>query len=344
MFCSTKRNQWIVGSVVGASTAALCLGVFGCGGRRTESTEKIGEQVRLRLPWTFQAQFAGPILAARPGGAYERNGLAVSIEQGGLNINAPQDLADGLFEFGILQPDQMILANARVDPGKRLQAVAVVFRDSMTCFMVKRGSGIQTVRDMKGKRVGTKEGTNVHSEFLALLARESMTLKDVVPVPVQWDLGLLVSGKVDVFPGFTINEPFQARAAGADVSLITPSQFGLRLYGDIVAARESTVKERKSTVQAFVKGTLEGWREACDDRKRAIAEILRRNPLLHADHQEFMLDACCSLRGEKNVREGVSEESVWIEMVQMLEGYGSLPKGVVSPRTLYTNSMLPATQ
>jgi hypothetical protein len=40
------------------------------------------EKVRLLLPYTMQAQFAGPVVAAKPGGAYQREQLAVEIEPG----------------------------------------------------------------------------------------------------------------------------------------------------------------------------------------------------------------------------------------------------------------------
>lgn len=347
--CKNSRFQFLLAAVkvmVGLTAAGLLVSCS-CGktmapGPETEAhSHKV---VRLQLPWTMQAQFAGPIVAARPAGPYERRGLRVDLVEGGFTVNAPVEVASGNADFGILQPDQLIYFDARNnDQSKHLRAVAVIFGESMTCFMVRHGSGIRDFADFRGKRVGIKEGTNVHNEFKAVVAKAGLDLEDDMDlVPVQWDLGLFINGSVDVFPGFSINEPFQARKAGLEVELLRPAQSDLKLYGDVLVTRQELILESPDIVRAVVEGTLEGWREAVSNPGEAIALILEHDSLLQTDHQEFMLNASRSLLSPLRSDAGRSSREVWEEMVNLLVTYGDLEEGSVKPENLYTNTFVPS--
>ncbi|MGZ8874809.1 MAG: ABC transporter substrate-binding protein, partial [Halobacteriota archaeon] len=191
------------------------------------TSEQELQKVKLLLPWSMQAQFAGPVVAAKPKGAYERERLLVEIEPGGFAVNTPMEVAQGNAEFGIVQPDQLILAQTQLTGSNRLRAIAIIFKESMTCFMVRTTSGIKTVSDFRGRRVGTKETTNVDVEFRAMLQKAGVRSAEMELIPVQYDIGLFISGRIDIFPGFVINEPYIARKAGIETELLKPSQFGV---------------------------------------------------------------------------------------------------------------------
>ena len=338
-----RANNWplrLVGCLM-----FLALGVSGCS--RDEDPPKTVAvstvPVGLQLPWVYQAQFAGPIVAALPGSDYERNGLEVQIDEGGVDSAIVQRIANGASEFGVMQPDQLIFYNAREpDPSKRLVSIAVVFPQSMTCFMVRKDSGIKTIEDFRGKRIGVKENTNVDNEFNALLAQAGLAREsDVTTVPVRWDLGLFTNGDLDVFPGFSINEPFQARKSGVAVELLTPSQFGLELYGDVLVTSQVVIDEKPEVVRAFVAATLDGWKRAFNQPEVAIEAVLERNQLLEIEHQEFMLNASKSIALSGSGPFGSQDADVWANMVRVLENYGGLPTGTVDPSSLFTNDFLP---
>jgi ABC-type nitrate/sulfonate/bicarbonate transport system substrate-binding protein len=326
-------------------TAVLSVLIIGGCSNDKEKTESIKDKdsIKLQLPWTIQAQFAGPILATRPGGFYEQEGLEVDIVEGGFNINTPAEVAKGNAQFAIMQPDQLIYFNAQESESEKdLIAIAVIFQESMTCFMTRKDSGIKTIKDFRGKRIGVKEGTNVDNEFNALIAKAGLDReKDFQTVPVQWDIGIFIKGDIDVFPGFSINEPFQARKAGVETELLSPAQFGLELYGDVIVTTKHLTKENPRLVKAFVKATLNGWKEAFATPKEAVALILKQNPLLETEHQEFMLDASKNLAMSNGKMTGKSDENVWKNMVTILEKYGTLEAGSVDYLKLFTNDFLP---
>jgi ABC-type nitrate/sulfonate/bicarbonate transport system substrate-binding protein len=301
------------------------------------------ERVVMRLPWVIQTQFAGSIVAARPGGPYERERLDVELRPGGGDVNVMSLVGDGKEEFAITQPDQLVYWNAKATGSQRCVAVGVVFPESMTCFMTRKADGIDSIEKFRGRKVGTKEGTNVHNEFLALVSKAHLDPKtDVVQIPVQWDIGLFINGQVDVFPGFTINEPFTVRKAGVDIDLLTPKQFGLDLYGDVVVTRADYCTKRADTVRRMVAATSAGWKEAKANPAEAVSIVLKRDPLLKVDHQEAMLRACLAMQGESLTGLTPSKPETWAQIVSMLERFGGLTPGKVKPGDLFNNEFLAA--
>lgn len=298
-------------------------------------------EVTVQLPWTIQAQFAGPIIAARREGEYKTAGLNVKLVEGGFNVNAPAQVSNGAAAFAIVQPDQLLYHNAQqTDRSRQLVAVATIYRRSMSTFLVHDDSTIRTIADFKGKRVGVKRGQNVDNELTALLVKYGLTRKDIVEVPVQYDLGLFKARSIDIFPCFSINEPYQAKKDGIKFRMLSPSDFGLDLYGDVVVTSRKLVESDPALVKAFVGATVAGWNRAFGDPGAAVAEVVSLNKLLDVDHQQYMLEASRALILPSTGQIGQSDKAVWESMIQMLEKYGTLAAGVLRADDQFSNEFL----
>src|SRR5918994_1718112 len=70
------------------------------------------DKVTLRLKWLHQAQFAG-FYTADQKGFYEKNGIDVTINPGGVDFPAVQMVASGSEHFGVTGADQILIAREK---------------------------------------------------------------------------------------------------------------------------------------------------------------------------------------------------------------------------------------
>src|SRR5688500_8136296 len=207
-FVKVRRLWWLALPVV-----VLALVVAGCGSddddddaAGTTAAETTGTQetadVTLQLKWVTQGQFAG-YYAALEQGYYEDESLNVTIRPGGPDIVPEQVVLGGQAEFGIDWLDNLL---ATRDQGEEIVNVAQVFaRSGMTEVSFKE-KGIDSIEDLRGKKVGVWLGGNEHKLFAALTKNGIDPQKDAEIVAQPFDMNLLLNGEVDAAAAMTYNE------------------------------------------------------------------------------------------------------------------------------------------
>ena len=83
-----------------------------------------------------------------------------------------------------------------------LRAIANLYPESFH-LVARKGAGIKTIKDLKGKRVAVFPGTTQEVFFLERLRMEGMTIKDVEPVRVSFsEMHIALSrGDIDAYVG-----------------------------------------------------------------------------------------------------------------------------------------------
>jgi NitT/TauT family transport system substrate-binding protein len=100
--------------------------------------------------WSPQAQFAGYYVALDKG-IYARHGIDLKILKAGPGHAPAQTLQDGKADFAILW---LTTALQRRSAGIKLVNLAQITQRSSMMLIAKKSSGIKTVTDMQGKKVG----------------------------------------------------------------------------------------------------------------------------------------------------------------------------------------------
>ena len=154
-------------------------------GEECDTTDK----VTLQLKWVTQAQFAG-YYAAQEEGFYEDECLDVTIRPGGPDIVPEQVVLGGQAEFGIDWLDNLL---ATRDQGEEIVNIAQVFARSGMTEVSFKDSGIDSIDDLKGKKVGVWLGGNEHKLFAALTKNGIDPQKDVEIVAQPFDMNLLLN-------------------------------------------------------------------------------------------------------------------------------------------------------
>src|SRR5205807_865150 len=108
----TMRTKQHIFKTTGLTYLTLLLALIGLNACRPDSKQK---QLRVRLTWLHQAQFAG-IYLAEDQGFYKNAGLNVTINAGGIEYSSVKMVTAGTDDLGLTSADQILLARAKGVP------------------------------------------------------------------------------------------------------------------------------------------------------------------------------------------------------------------------------------
>jgi len=121
--------------------------------------------------------------------------------------------------------DAAVMLQRRADPGLPLVSIALIGQTGQQAYAALASSGFKTPKDWEGHTVGYK-GTPP-PDLLALIDAAGADKSKIQLVNVGFDPRLLVEGKVDVYPVFKSNEPYQIKSWGYDITLWDAAQYGV---------------------------------------------------------------------------------------------------------------------
>ncbi len=272
-------------------TLLLLIGSAGCGAAQPEPASDLSvaadqpevRTISMRLQWFPQYQFAGYIVALVKG-YYEEAGLDVTLHPGSPDFVPLPLVASGADTFGSTGADTIFLAREQDIP---VVALATWFQTSPVGFMVHSDAGIKGPQDFEGRTVAVFYGDNVETEYRALLAAANVDRARINEVPGTFNIEPFLSRRIDVWPVYITDQPFLARAQGAEVDLILVRDYGANLMGDVLFTTEDFVTRNPITTQAFVSATLRGWDFAINNLEETVALIAEYNQELTREHLLF---------------------------------------------------------
>ncbi len=341
-----KGRKWFLFGVL-AAVATLALALAGWGSAKTERSaapvaRSGGEltKVTLQLKWVTQAQFAG-FYAAREKGYYRQRGLDVNLKVGGPDITPEQVVASGQAEFGI---DWLPSLLATRDKGGDLVNIAQVYTRSGMTEVTHRDSGINTIRKMRGKKVGVWCCGN-EFELFAALVKNGMDPKrssDVRIVNQPFDMSLFLSRQVDAASAMTYNELAQVLEAEnpktgklytlKDLNVIKMENAGTGMLEDGVFVRGDWIAEsgNQDVARRFLEASFRGW-AFCRDNYRACVDIVLENgPVLPRGHQTWQMNEVNALIWPARQGIGVMNPAAFrrtARIAQQFKVIGKAPSG-----------------
>ncbi|WP_125777063.1 ABC transporter substrate-binding protein [Antribacter gilvus] len=246
-----------------ASAAVASLALTACGSGEPETageSEGLGD-VTVQLSWIKNAEFAGEFMADSKGYFADAGFGTVTFNAG---PGATENLvASGEADFGLT--NAVTVAQVVANEDAPIKIVGTTFqKNPFTILSLKDGANIETIDDLKGKKIGVQDGGN-GLLFAALLAANGLTEDDVTIVPVQYDPSPLVNGEVDGFLAYVTNESIIVESQGKPVTNLLFADNGLPFVAESVIATDETIAERPDYVKAFLEAEIKGWKDACAD-------------------------------------------------------------------------------
>lgn len=189
----------------------------------------------------------------------------------------------------ITNQDAAVLLKRQADPGLPLVSIALLGYRGQQAFVALKDSGIETLEDWKGHKIGYK-GTPP-PDLLALLDAAGLTEADVELINVGFDPRVLTEGMVDVYPVFKSNEPDTLRGWGYELTMWEAADYGVPTLGLTYVSTPDIIKEDPERIERFMRAALHGIEYAKEHPDEAIEYVLKyTGPEAEAAHQKYMLE------------------------------------------------------
>ncbi len=274
--------------------------------------------VTVQLRWTHQAQFAG-FYAADQNGYYAEEGLVVTFLEGGPTVDFIAPVLDGAAQFGVTNADALLLARAE---GKPVRALATILRRSPGVFIALAASGITRPQDFVGKTIQT--GPAGLPRLRAMMNRVGVGPDQYTVVDSTPDLTALYSGEVDVRNVNLTNEVLAARAAGHEINVIYPDDYGVHFYSDTLFTTDDFIAANPDLVLRVVRATLKGWTWAVENPIEVGPMVLKYKADADLAFEVTKMTTSLPLLNTGEDYIGWMKPGVWAGMEQTLREQGVL--------------------
>ena len=199
-----------------------------------------------------------PYYYAKKMGWYKDAGIDLNIEPGKGSAVAVQKVGAGANPIGLAD-----MPNALTLRGKGADTVGVfnVYANSPQGLYWLKSSGIKSVKDLAGKKIGNPAGDGARTIWPALAKANGMDPASVtwVNIDANAKLASLKSKAIDATTSFyNIHHIFQ-RELGDDMGFVAWKDAGLNTYGNTIIVNGDYLKKNKATVAAFVKVTQKAF-------------------------------------------------------------------------------------
>jgi NitT/TauT family transport system substrate-binding protein len=251
-------------------------------------------------------------------------------------------VAAGRYEVGQLSssPSLMIAISQNVP----IKCFAVGAQQHPFAFFSRKHNPVRSARDFVGKRIGVPPTSLILVR--ALLAKNTIDLRDVSLVLTGSDMDPLIKGEVDVVSGWLTNTT-ALKVLGSDWVDLRLWDAGVRLYALPYYATLQTIHDRADLLSRFVRATGRGWEFAFNNREKALELVVAEFPHLNPGDEGPALDVMLSYAFNEATRQGgwgVMDQKIWADQIELFARLGQFPRKVPRVDDVMTMDILNATR
>lgn len=257
--------------------STLKAGLLLCAGLGATLPALAQEKFSFTTNWFAQSEHGG-FYQALATGLYKKEGLDVRIRMGGPQVNVMQLMAAGQTDCVMADVAQTIKG---WEQGVSAVTVAAAFQKDPQVLIGHPGV-LNRLEDLKGKTILiSPAGQQTYWPWL----RNKLGLNDAQVRPYTFNIQPFVADKNVVQQGYLSSEPWEIETqARIKPAVFLLADHGWPPYSTTIVCMEKTVRERPKAVAAFVKASMQGWRDYLKgDPKAANALILKDNPAMTAE-------------------------------------------------------------
>lgn len=230
------------------------------------------------LDWFINPDHA-PLYAAKYSGAFARAGLNVILIAPTDPDLPPRLLAAGKADACLSYQPQLYML---VDAGLPVRRTGVLIDKPLNTLTALKASGIKTLADLKGKKIGYSVEGMETVQIATMLKSVGLALADVTLVNINFNLVTsLQSKEVDAVIGtYRTYEDIQLAQAGLDPVIFYPEDHGVPTSEELILL--SAVSGLKNpALPRFLAALREGTAALLADPDKILAQFLKENPTLN---------------------------------------------------------------
>ncbi len=248
--------------------------VFAAGGKDTNN-------IRVLLDWTPNTNHTG-IFVALDKGWFAEEGLTVTITQ------PPEDealvlLASGRAEFAVSFQESMGPAIAKDRDALPVTAVAAIISHNTSGIMSLAGSGINSPRDLTGKRFASWETPLVTAVVRHIVENDGGSFNSVRMIPnFATDAFSALQTDVDAIWIYYAWDGIAAEVNGININYLDLGTIDSKLdfYTPVLVANTSWAKANPATAKKFLSAVSRGYNFAIQNPAEAAEILLKHAPEL----------------------------------------------------------------
>ena len=298
------------------------------------------EKIDFILNWVPGGDHA-PYYYAKKLGWYTQAGIELNLEPGKGSALATQKVGAGANPVGLAD-----MAGAMVAMGKGAEMVAVfnVYANSPQGMYWLKSSGIKSVKDLVGKKIGNPAGDGARIMWPALAKANGIDPKSVtwVNIDANSKLSGLKSKAIDATTSFYNLHHVFVRELGADMGFLAWKDAGLNPYGNSVLVNAGYMRKHKAVIGNFVKVTQRAFAACVATPQPCIQALVDANGALKLGNELenwAEVEVLMSDKTSKTVALGWHDDTRMAADYDLVKTYIGLDKPF-DVKTVYTNEFL----
>jgi len=298
------------------------------------------QKIDFILNWVPGGDHA-PYYYAKKMGWYKDAGIDLNLEPGKGSAVAVQKVAAGANPIGLAD-----MPNALTLRGKGADTVGVfnVYANSPQGLYWLKSSGIKSVKDLAGKKIGNPAGDGARTIWPALAKANGMDANSVtwVNIDANSKLAALKAKSIDATTSFyNIHHIFQ-KELGDDMGFVAWKDAGLNTYGNTVIVNGDYLKKNKAVVAAFVKVTQKAFAACVANANPCVQALVEANGALQFENELQnwrLVEVLMSDKFSKTVALGVLDDARMVADYDLVKTYIGLD-APYDVKAAYTNEFL----
>ena len=249
--------------------------------------------VKFTLSWLLQGVDA-PLTLAMERGYFAEEGLDVQFERGYGSADTANKIAAGQYDIGFGDMYSMIEFNQQ-NPEQKLVAVAVPYNKAPFALVSLKESGIDSVADLTGVKLGAPAGDAPRRLWPVLAEEAGINADSVEWVTMEPKLreSFLLQGNVDAISGFIYSMMPSLIKGGKtqdDLNIFYYTDNGLNFYGNTILVKESFLEENPDVVRGFLTAYIRGMQDTLRDPATGLDSVLAvGDDLMERDAEKLRL-------------------------------------------------------
>ena len=210
-------------------------------------------------------------------GYYKQAGLEVNIIPSQGTAQAIQSVESGVAQYAF--SDVAGLVAARVNSGATAKMVAVIYQKApYAVFSLRSGANVTKPEQLENLEIASGAGSFTQKVIEAFMTEKKLNAGTVkfTNVDPAARIGMLVSKKIPAIETFAMSKPGLVKATSEqETQMFLFADHGMKLYSNGILVKDSHLKSNAAQVRAFVKASLDGWRDTIANPKAA-ADIVAK--------------------------------------------------------------------
>jgi NitT/TauT family transport system substrate-binding protein len=235
----------------------------------------LAEKITFTLNWVAGGDHA-PYFYAQKMGWYKDAGLDVDFQTGRGSAASAQKVGAGASQMGLSDMAGVLFFRGK---GADLVGVMNVYANSPQGLYWLKSSGIQTAKDLAGKKIGNPAGDGARTMWPALAKKLGIDPKSVtwVNIDANAKLGALKAHTIDATTSFFNLHHVFARELGSDMGFLAWKDAGVNPYGNSIIVNGAWLKKNHDAADKFVKVTQKAFAECVKKPEPCINALVEAN-------------------------------------------------------------------